>query len=669
MTDLTAMGTHRRFRAGPSVPARSEDVSAVGARNPLPVSYAWSAVAVVVVTLIEVATWWLIHGQGVTITGDEPHYVAIALSLAHLDPHLLPEYQRLMSDSVLLTGQAVPGVATHSFVGPHGVVSIHDLGLSILMAPLVAIGGAGSAVLVYQFLVAGALVTLHRSVSSLSGLGRRGQALFALTLAAPAFLISTTQIYPDLLSGLVLALALVEVGGFEQGGFVNRYRSASAGLLLGIAWWLNFKNIVPIAAIVVAIAVIAARQRASWRSLAVLFVPLGALAAARTAYDLYYLGHLFGLPQAPPNLGLDGIASVLALLLDRHQGLFVQMPTLILGLAGALLALRRLPAFSLATAVCGVSVLLINGTYSTVTPDPLAVNGQHVANALGNASFAGRYQWTVLPLLAILVPFLLVRIEASRRWSAIVAVAVAGLWVFEALPVLAGHHSYFNATVSPFTVWDPSLYPNWWGVLGSHLPTFYGFGRSLAVGATWWGVAAELGLGLAVVVLSLQIASNQRRSRLHALIALVVVVVLGGAIVLGPVQVGTFGAQRWPASDFAVVGGLTASSKLSKPVPLSDVGVGTFQLVVDYVIRGPGPVRPVVSVTEGRQAAASPALVTAEFVTPPHLVIGPRTAGGRRPSGWTVRFTSSVPSTLSLRFALSRPTVVRVLGVILTKST
>src|SRR5665213_3431026 len=167
-------------------------------------------VAVLVVTALEYAVWCFVQGQGITLTGDEPHYLVIATSLTHLDPHVLWAYQRVSHTHYIDIGPQLTLAATNTFVGPHGPLSVHDIGLPMLIAPCFAVGGTGGALLGFDLLLAIGFVVLHQRASRLAGLGTAGRWVFAVAMAGPALWLASTQLYPDLISGLFLAVAFVE---------------------------------------------------------------------------------------------------------------------------------------------------------------------------------------------------------------------------------------------------------------------------------------------------------------------------------------------------------------------------------------------------------------------------------------------------------------------------
>ena len=543
--------------------------------------------AVLLITALEFTVRYFVHNRGVTLSGDEPHYQVIAMSLTHLDPHVLWAYERVAQTHSIQLGSQMTSAATHTFVGPHGPLSVHDIGLPMLIAPFFAVGGTGGALLGFQLLLAFGFVVLHQRASQLARLKKTGRWAFAIFLSGPALWLASTQLYPDLMGGLFLAVAFVEIGLVERDGVLGRFGVAAIAIGLGFAPWLNFKNIVPVAIGIVAFAIVATSSRLPVRRVALTGGGIAVLLVFRALYNSYYIGHLLGLPQAPPNRGSNGIASVLALAFDRHQGMFVQLPILVLGLVGGAIASRRFSAMTIGALLAAVALLVINGSYTMIIPDPNALNGQHVVNALGNLSFSGRYQWSTVPLLLALVPFALERLEATPRRLAALWAGVAVLWLLQSYLLLFGHHAYLNATYDPFTAWDPTLYPGWWGSFNQELPTFYGFAKSLSLVTTWYQTGLEV-LGLLLLAVAVwflglrpEVPIRQTAGVLSALAGLLLI-----ASLVGPRQILPFGSFRVPLPNGGIEGAKGGGPMVIPVTPVRDVGAGTFQIGFNFTTAG-----------------------------------------------------------------------------------
>ena len=171
-------------------------------------------------------------------------------------------------------------------------------------------------------------------------------------------------------------------------------------------------------------------------------------------YNLHYFGHLLGLPEPGPKLTSLGLEYTLGLGFDRNQGLFVQMPFAVLGLVGLWLIRKKLPVAVVATVIGAGAIWVLNGTY--------------VSNPYGGVSFNGRFMWTLIPVMIVWVAVVLARWQEAGRlfWTPAIVIALA--WLYQAKPIIAGEHLYYN-TGAP---WDPASWPNWWQGFSSVLPQF-----------------------------------------------------------------------------------------------------------------------------------------------------------------------------------------------------
>jgi hypothetical protein len=122
-----------------------------------------------------------------------------------------------------------------------------------------AIGSVTLAMLGYFGLIALGVVCLHQRASRLGGLGRVGRAVFAVSLAAPALWLASTQVYPDLIAGLMLASVFVELALVEVERGLGRVGTTIIVVGLVVVPWLHIKNLVPLAVAIASLAIIGRR--------------------------------------------------------------------------------------------------------------------------------------------------------------------------------------------------------------------------------------------------------------------------------------------------------------------------------------------------------------------------------------------------------------------------
>jgi hypothetical protein len=533
-------------------------------------------VAAVVLTVLEVVVWRFIRSRGAGLSGDEPHYLVLARMLGHGSLHPLTFYKTDVTTHSLygwppgLLARAVVDPASwHAFRGPHGLVTVHGLGVPALIAPFVAVAGRTGGIIGLVALQAVGWVYLFARATDLAGLRRPARVVTALAMAAPAVWIAATQLYPDFVAGLLIAIAVVEVARIERTGRLDGAGVTALAVSLGLLPWLHIKDLAPAALVLAAMALVAGRSRQWSRAgIAVGFVALSWLMLL--LYNLYAFGRPLGYPQPSPTPTWAALTHGLGLLFDRHHGLVIQVPTVILALLGLWVARRVVPV-AVTTSVATILILVyLNATYIGVP--------------YGGTALAGRFSWSYIAPLLVWLPFLLVTLEPIRRlWAVGAAMIVA--WVLQAIPILAGHHVYYN-TQLPGAPWDPSLYPGWWGPVNRLLPELAPKGRVVGTPPYALAVAILISIAIAVTVVL------TRRVRSHRSIALAIGFTFS-AVAL--VAVASITPAPLPSKALTFPGTVLGSpltagptTVTTAPVPLQGVGAGTFTLTFSYQLRGSG---------------------------------------------------------------------------------
>lgn len=540
-----------------------------GRRPLLSAEVLWCAAVGVVAVLVELLVAWFMKSKGAGLTGDEPSYIIQAQAFAHLSPHILATIKAdLAAHALSAYPVGAPVSAVAYFPGPHGIISAFEPGLGILLIPFVATGhlflGAVVGMLVLN--TAG-LILIHRRATRLCDLGGRGQVLFAMLLAAPALVMAMNQIYPDLVSGVLVACPLIEIALLERTRSATRTGTAIVAVSVFLLPWLQVKNIVPAVVLVAAFAVAARRADAAWRPVVAVAVSGVVGWVLLFGYNHVFYGLLGGLPEPFPRPSVNGVEYTLGLLFDRHQGLFVQAPFAVLGAIGLWVARRRLPVAVIATVVGAGSILLLNGTYTS--------------NPYGGLSLAGRFMWTLLPVALTWAAVVIARWEDAGRllWTPILLVTAVGL--YQVVPVLRGDHVYYNA-FSVTAPWDPSTWPGWWPGINRALPQFDLPGHPL--GAPSYALLVELALLAVLAIASIEYMRPGPFPRwsLAAMggLGVLVVVALVAAEPLHPTTALTYDAAQLGAP---VVGG--AQGATSPDVTLQGVLPSTYRFTLTYDLR------------------------------------------------------------------------------------
>lgn len=256
-------------------------------------------------------------------TGDESYYLILAESIVR-------DLDLDVSNNLQQHGLGLPGWReSHSLERPHGWFSIHSIGLSALLALPWALGGLLGARLAMAAFCGLAAPLLCRVIERIWMSPPNSASIgIALALGMP-FLASSNQIYPDLPAGLMLLFAADCAISSDRGAPALGGREFLLSSSLAFLPWLHIKYA---AAALVALGWYMDRARR-----------LRAAPAAGLVASLALLGwynyYAFGKPSGPYEndslvIHLNNLVIFLGLHFDQSQGMFLQQPLLLLGLAG-----------------------------------------------------------------------------------------------------------------------------------------------------------------------------------------------------------------------------------------------------------------------------------------------------------------------------------------------
>ena len=280
-----------------------------------------------------------------TPTGDEPYYFLAADSLRRGEGFELSARWYWLPTTDYAPGDFLPSEDFDRSVAPslvrRGRFPLHDLGLSILIAPAFALGGRAGVNLLVAAAMAGA-IALAFVVTARIMPSRRAAlaATLALGLAAPALTYSG-QVFPDAIAPLAVAVSLVAVAGalpMWTGGL-----AVAALPFLQLRFW-------PLALGLLALAMVVRRPRR--RELLLLLAPTVIVIVALSALDLA----VYGVPlphagyvlffTARHDTSVATYAAVdrwgaVGMFVDRAFGLLPAAPIAVLAFFGAGAALRQ----------------------------------------------------------------------------------------------------------------------------------------------------------------------------------------------------------------------------------------------------------------------------------------------------------------------------------------
>ena len=549
----------------------------------------------------------LIRHQGVEINGDEPHYLVVAESISRFfTVNMSPGYSYIINHHLIYPFVAKPGPNVAAALGnahlSHGLYfPIRSIGVSVLLA-LPVLGGLRMAEVVWVLMLAALAVGVIHLVSLVVGARSPWRFLAAGVFLSPVFVLATTQIYPDLMTGMILAVAVLVVAMLEVGRQCTRAQLVTGGVLLAVMPWLAEKNL-PLTALILVILVVARRRALmTLRQLAVLAVPAAVSLVAAVGFNLWAYGQPLGIKNPVTITGVETFTRAMTLVFDRRSGILIQLPIILLGVAALWTWRRRIPL-----SVISAMVIAVVAIYGNATE----------AGSQTGGSFSGRYQWPVVPLALAFAALYLIELWRVRR-KAVPVIAGIGvvLSVIQAVPVLLSEHLYYSQVP-----WDPLAYGGWWGgldpspilgylpgaevynivqlnpQLGSGIPIFLPGNIPWHNARNLWGLACLLLVAVTVVYGLVGLARRPSGIRLRLVrtgavaagICLVMTLISPAQL---PAQV-NFAARRFATPYGKVVGGVSVvtTGPVTNVTPVAGpywlLLPGRYETTIRYVLSGP----------------------------------------------------------------------------------
>lgn len=452
----------------------------------------------------------LIRSQGVRLDGDEPHYLVEAVSLGRYHTlNLNPGYNFALTHHIIYPWKGQPGPNLAASIGQVTLLRhelyfpFHAIGLSALLA-LPMLSGTDLASWTLIVVLAALTVGLAHLTSQVSGASSSWRIAIAGLFLAPAFGLATTQVYPDLITGLLVAVIVMTIAKIEVRRECTWTQIVVVALALVALPWMDQKNIFFPIPLLVAFLVGCRRPTRPPRSLRWAIIPTVVSLGALLMLNLYEFGHLLGGGQQIELFGSETWTRALALLVDRRQGIFPQLPIAVIGLAGLWTWRKRLPV-----AVVSAVAFIAATIYGNATqPDNF-----------GGYSFIGRFQWPVLPLLLAFAGLYLIELWRTRtRVATVVSLIIVGLFAVQLVPIVRGEHMYYNVIG-----WDPATYSGWWGGLDPSPVLGYIGLPALENWRVVWGLALVVIVCAASTALFVQLLKTRRSRWLVPVVGAVIV--------------------------------------------------------------------------------------------------------------------------------------------------
>ena len=341
-----------------------------------------------------IAIW---HSQSRnTPTGDEPHYLVIADSIARY--HSLEvtrayeselETHRMYAPGLVPPGKLPRSKDKHERVGPNGSFSIHNLGLPLLILPALELRGP-MGVRLFMLLVS-SLVPVIAWISA--GFFIESVPLRWLVALASAFSAQfqyyAGQIYPDLLGGI--AFGVVAIILIRKWILRDNMGTAStiAIVLLAFMPWVHIRFIAPAAVCLAAMFLIQPPRRSQNRTLMAASISIAVgLLVLLGLYNKYAFDQFAGpYPSDALAFSKGTVMAMVGIHLDQFEGIFLEAPILLAAVLGMAALMRR-------DWRVGIFLLMLHASFVVPT-------AMHYPDWYGGGSPAGRFGLAAAVVLLI----------------------------------------------------------------------------------------------------------------------------------------------------------------------------------------------------------------------------------------------------------------------------
>jgi hypothetical protein len=387
------------------------------------------------------------------LSGDEPHYLVIAKSVVKRGGLEVSEtYQdEMISKSLYLPGMTEHDRDGHVVIGLNGMFSAHNIGLPLLLVFPFVIGGVVGAKLFMISLGALATVLIWRVSGQFTDDLFKRISSTSLLCFSPLILAGATQIYPDILSGIICAFVLHSFHG-SPAEISAKTRIVAIALVFFLPW-LQIKLILPMGILLVGHLIRGFGEYASFKHRCFLIGGSISSLLALAYYNDYAFGNFFG-PYSAGALEVSrtSLMVLAGLLLDQNQGFLFQNPIHFVGVIYLFAFLRKDPQFGILWVLVWLSLWVPNGLHTTW---------------YGGGCLSGRFEWASTIVFAYPTAFGLSRI---RSW------VIALLFVTHALIQGWLFHRYVTHLIDLFNrgpeTWSDT-YPIFFPGISEVLPMLY----------------------------------------------------------------------------------------------------------------------------------------------------------------------------------------------------
>jgi hypothetical protein len=277
------------------------------------------------------------------ISGDEPHYLVVTHSVL-VDRDLQIENNYVGGDyHAFYDGTLRPDYLRRGV--NEQIYSIHAPGLSALVLPGYAVGGARGAIVTVAFLAALASVAIF-DVAFLVGGASAARFTWAVVCLSVPVIPHAWSLYPEAAAFAIVAWAVrwaVEREPMEREAVAERSRWFARGVCIALLPWLHTKFVVLLAALTLWLLI---ELRGRIAASVAFLVPIAASLIAWLSFFHVIYGRFD--PQAPYGSSARDVVrlanlprGLLGMLIDQKFGLLTYAPVYIVAAGGAWIAIRQ----------------------------------------------------------------------------------------------------------------------------------------------------------------------------------------------------------------------------------------------------------------------------------------------------------------------------------------
>ena len=430
--------------------------------------------ALLIYGIFALATLFSWHTKSInTITGDEPHYLVMSSGIVKYGSfeQTAPYKDEFKNREIYKHGLAPEGAQpgsenTLAVLGPNGLFSLHNIGLSLLLALPFMFGGVFGAKLFMVFMSSIVIVYAWKISQYFSeSKTKRFWATIATAVSLP-LIPASNQIYPDLLAGIIALMGLywLMTANVRRGVGIEVLMATVIVFLP----WLQIKFAVTCVILIISIsAKIYFESKDANRIIRILMIAAFSCVMLGL-YNYYAFGKITGpYHSGALEVSKTSLMVLLGLHIDQNQGFVLQNPIHLIGL----LAIGWLYKFNRTFTLVWILVFL-----SLIVP-----NGLH-PHWYGGASISGRFQWAAA--IVFMVPTIFGLLSLARRNGSIFkTIIISGLFLqcyFFYQYAIVGNNLYnksyatwfesYTIFYHPLHKWLPMLYDSSWAF--SYAPNY-----------------------------------------------------------------------------------------------------------------------------------------------------------------------------------------------------